>query len=102
MRVLSALNQEGEATVCSIPATPPYETEKGRCNVAECPRDCVWDEWSEWDTCQHSPDGDCVKARSRVQLTAADPGGSCESDEYAQTELCNMAVCAELLDQVTP
>mmetsp|Transcript_102359 Transcript_102359/g.181744 ORF Transcript_102359/g.181744 Transcript_102359/m.181744 type:complete len:1274 (+) Transcript_102359:97-3918(+) len=62
------------------------------CNAMPCPRDCAWEQWSDWTTCSASC-GVAERTRARAVLSSAKFGGADCAGETEEKELCNTEIC---------
>lgn len=66
--------------------------EEQSCNEQQCPIDCEWDVWSEWDSCSLTCGGG-MTARVRNILTYPQFGGAICEGQAAEMNVCNEQDC---------
>jgi len=66
--------------------------EEQSCNTQNCPIDCEWDEWSEWDTCSLTCGGG-MTARVRNIKVYPQFGGQICQGQAAEMNVCNNQTC---------
>jgi len=70
--------------------TENYDLE---CTFERCRQDCVWDEWSEWSSCDRTC-GEGKRTRTRTVLTLARNGGKqCSESLSSEVEYCANDPC---------
>jgi len=66
-------------------------SQKASCSAAECPEDCVWSDWNDWDGCAETC-GDAHKTRGRDELLPRFGGLPCRGPSN-QSAPCDLPAC---------
>mmetsp|Transcript_33909 Transcript_33909/g.96962 ORF Transcript_33909/g.96962 Transcript_33909/m.96962 type:complete len:425 (+) Transcript_33909:2-1276(+) len=78
-------------------------SETRQCNLQDCDKDCVLEEWSDWTSCSKKCNGGHIE-RHRIVLEAAVGAGKCPEEkdkERFEHEPCNTQKC-EPVDTTQP
>eukprot|EP00930_Biecheleria_cincta_P054939 TRINITY_DN41312_c0_g1_i1.p1 TRINITY_DN41312_c0_g1~~TRINITY_DN41312_c0_g1_i1.p1 ORF type:complete len:1369 (-),score=168.96 TRINITY_DN41312_c0_g1_i1:58-3600(-) len=67
-------------------------TLEASCMEQECPVDCLWSEWADWEGCSQSCDGG-QRSRYRSVAQVKNAAGAECSPPSSQTESCGMVSC---------
>eukprot|EP00929_Paragymnodinium_shiwhaense_P087744 TRINITY_DN4788_c0_g1_i1.p1 TRINITY_DN4788_c0_g1~~TRINITY_DN4788_c0_g1_i1.p1 ORF type:complete len:1566 (-),score=344.96 TRINITY_DN4788_c0_g1_i1:100-4740(-) len=68
--------------------------ETRQCHVGNCGRtDCLWAEWSDWDTCTCSCDGGTTKRSRDIKQMPRNKGKPCAVQDKEQVRPCNTEPC---------
>jgi len=72
---------------------PPF-TESRKCDVQECPVNCVWSDWSDWTACTAScGNQDMRQTSSRTKLVSELYGGQPCSGDSSREQQCALRGC---------
>jgi hypothetical protein len=73
-------------------ASCEHLSEVSTCNTADCPVDCVYTQWSTWDTCSEACDGGTQSRRRSISIHADDGGSVCPT-VLEESQNCNIQLC---------
>eukprot|EP00441_Pelagodinium_beii_P048005 CAMPEP_0197624826 /NCGR_PEP_ID=MMETSP1338-20131121/4350_1 /TAXON_ID=43686 ORGANISM="Pelagodinium beii, Strain RCC1491" /NCGR_SAMPLE_ID=MMETSP1338 /ASSEMBLY_ACC=CAM_ASM_000754 /LENGTH=1716 /DNA_ID=CAMNT_0043195061 /DNA_START=154 /DNA_END=5304 /DNA_ORIENTATION=+ len=62
------------------------------CNMIDCPVNCEWDEWRDWEACPVTCDG-AVRAKTRTKRVQERSGGIPCAGNSTEKEYCNPESC---------